>query len=75
MKFKNLQIQLIAIFAIAGGFTLQAQNYQLEMVKDINPNGNSGARSFTEYNGKLYFQAFEANSGNMLPPILRTINL
>lgn len=63
MKFKNLQIHLIAIFAIAGGFTLHAQNYQLEMVKDINPNGHSWPYGMTEYNGKLYFEAYEANSG------------
>ncbi len=33
------------------------------LVKDINPNGGSNPYNFTEFNGKLYFTAWQDNVG------------
>jgi len=46
---------LITVFSILLTTSINAQEF--EMVKDINPTGNSDPMYFTEYNDKLYFRA------------------
>lgn len=49
---------------IGAAFTLQAQTF--EMVKDINPSGNSNPIFLTECNGKIYFCASDGTNGSEL---------
>src|SRR5690554_6750380 len=55
MKTKKLLQAIFMLPALMLAVSLQAQDF--ELVKDINPNGDSNLEHFTEYNGKLYFQA------------------
>ena len=44
--------------------SLIAQNYTVDLVKDINPNGNSGISGVTVLNNKIIFAAYNDNVGN-----------
>ncbi len=50
---------------LLSGLLLSAQ-YNIELVKDINPLGNASIEGITEYNGKLYFSADDGVHGREL---------
>src|SRR5690554_6852402 len=64
MKTKKLLQAIFMLPALMLAVSLQAQDF--ELVKDINPNGDGNPAGFTEYNGKLYFNANDGTNGREL---------
>ena len=60
MKIKK--ITLLQVFLLLTSYLLNAQ-YNFEMIKDINPNGDSNPDKFTYFNNKLIFTADDGVHG------------
>lgn len=60
MKIKK--ITLFNVFLLLSSFLLNAQ-YNFELIKDINPNGDSNPDKFTFFNNKLIFTADDGVHG------------
>ncbi|MCO5269395.1 MAG: hypothetical protein M9897_10945 [Brumimicrobium sp.] len=63
LKMKKGLLFITAIVLSTLSLTAFSQNYTIELVKNINPSGDSNPIYFGTYNGKLYFHVNDGING------------
>ncbi|MBW7866687.1 MAG: T9SS type A sorting domain-containing protein [Brumimicrobium sp.] len=61
-----MKTRLLILLLFIGTSFINAQNYSIQLMKNINPNGSSSPNSFFEFNDKVYFAADDGINGSEL---------